>query len=193
MIGDRHAHGTPQAYSTPQAGTGRTLLLLRHAKSSWDDPDLTDKERPLNARGRKAAIAMAPLIAGWHPDHIVCSTAQRTRETLQPIIAALPGEVDIHLTDALYEAGEAAYWRCLRSLPDTAACALIIAHNPTLEDLTHNLLGQADPARLARIAAKFPTGTLVAMHCPIRRWSDLSPGANVLIDIVRPADLPAAT
>ena len=170
--------------------TERTLLLLRHAKSAWGDPGLIDKERPLNAKGRKAARAMAPRIAEWRPDHIVCSNAQRTRETLAPIIPALAGEVHIELTDALYWAEQTTYLKHARTLPEPSRCALLIGHNPTLEDLLHDLISEADPILMHRIAAKYPTGTLAVIECPIERWQDLTVGNNKLIDIVRPADLP---
>lgn len=168
---------------------GRTLLLMRHAKSSWDDPGLADKDRPLNGRGQKAAKAMAPVIARWRPDHIVCSTAQRTRETLQPLLGHLQGPLAITLTDALYETGQAAYMQLLRGLPAAAQTALLLGHNPSLEDTARHLIGRADPSLLARIEDKLPTGTLMAIQCPVDAWEGLKPGTCTLLDIVRPADL----
>lgn len=176
-----------QRPSRPAAS--KTLLLMRHAKSSWKDDALLDIDRPLNGRGRRAADAMAPLVAAWQPQWIGCSTAVRTRQTLSPIVGHMNNSADITLTSALYESTEAAYLRLIRSQPSSIDRALIIGHNPTLSDLCSTLIGLADPHTLDRIADKLPTGTLIALECPIARWSDLGPGTATLLDVNRPADL----
>lgn len=174
----------------PATPAGRkTLLLMRHAKSSWDDAELADFERPLNKRGEHAARAVAPLIAAWRPHWIGCSTAKRTRQTLLPIVDALPTPTEILLSPALYESNEAAYLRMLRALPSTIDRALVIGHNPVMEDLTHLLVGSAEPGALERISEKFPTGTLVVLECAIARWSDLASHCANLRDTIRPRDL----
>lgn len=167
----------------------KTLLLMRHAKSSWNDEALSDHERPLNARGHRAARAIAPLVAAWQPQWIGCSTAQRTRETLAPILTELTTTCDITLSSSFYESNEAAYLRQLRSLPGATNRALVIGHNPTLEGLCAALIGAAEPQALARLNDKLPTGTLVALDCSIARWSDLSGGCAHLMDVVRPRDV----
>ncbi len=170
--------------------TGRkTLLLMRHAKSSWQDADFRDIERPLNKRGYKAAEAMAPLVAAWQPQWIGCSIAQRTRATLLPIIDNLTSPAEIELTAALYESNEAAYLRLLRALPNTVNRALLIGHNPVLEDLCQLLIGSAEPRALERLMEKLPTGTLVVLECAIARWSDLAPHTADLRDTIRPRDV----
>ncbi|MEO0381910.1 MAG: histidine phosphatase family protein [Pseudomonadota bacterium] len=174
----------------PTTPTGRkTLLLMRHAKSSWDDSGLADFERPLNKRGKQAARAVAPLIAAWQPHWIGCSTAKRTRQTLMPILEELPTPTEISLLPALYESNEAAYLRMLRALPSAIDRALVIGHNPVMEDLTSLLIGSAEPRALERISEKFPTGTLVVLECAISRWSDLAPHCANLLDTIRPRDL----
>lgn len=167
----------------------KTLLLMRHAKSSWSDERLTDFNRPLNGRGTRAARAMAPLVAAWQPQWIGCSLAQRTRETLIPIVALLEAPADIALTADLYEASEAAYLRRIRALAGTVDRALIIGHNPVLEDLCSTLIGSAEPHLVERIANKLPTGTLIVLECPTARWPDLAPGCASLIDVIRPRDV----
>lgn len=175
----------------PNTPPGRkTLLLMRHAKSSWDDAGLADFERPLNKRGKQAACAVAPLIAAWQPHWIGCSTAKRTRETLLPILDELPTPTEVSLSPALYESNEAAYLRMLRALPSAIDRALVIGHNPVMEDLTRLLIGSAEPRALERISEKFPTGTLVVLECAISRWSDLAPHCANLLDTIRPRDLP---
>lgn len=170
--------------------TGRkTLLLMRHAKSSWDDSGLADFDRPLNKRGKRSARALAPLIAAWQPHWIGCSTAKRTRQTLLPILDELPAPSEVSLSPALYESNEAAYLRMLRALPSAIDRALVIGHNPVMEDLTHLLIGSAEPRALDHISEKFPTGTLVVLECAITRWSDLAPHCANLLDTIRPRDV----
>lgn len=162
---------------------------MRHAKSSWNSDAVLDIDRPLNGRGSRAAEAMAPIVAAWQPQWIGCSTAVRTRQTLSPIIEHLSNGADIKLTPALYESTEAAYLRLIRALPSSVERALIIGHNPSLAGLCATLIGLADPQALDRIADKLPTGTLIALECPIARWSDLGPGTTTLVDVKRPADV----
>lgn len=150
---------------------------------------MLDNDRPLNPRGARAAQAMAPIVAAWQPQWISCSTAARTRQTLSPIIEQLGNGADIKLTPALYDSNETAYLRLIRALPSNIDRALIIGHNPSLADLCTTLIGSANPDALDRIANKLPTGTLVALECPIARWSDLAPGSATLIDVNRPADI----
>ena len=167
----------------------KTLLLLRHAKSSWDEPDLDDVDRPLNARGQHAAAAMAPFVAAWHPQWIGCSVAKRTRQTLLPVLDELATGTQITITPDLYESNEAAYLRLLRALPETVDRALLIGHNPVLEGLTRLLIASAEPGMLERIADKLPTGTLVVFEIPIGTWAALAPQSATLRDVVRPGDL----
>lgn len=148
-----------------------------------------DIDRTLNGRGRRAADAMAPIVSAWQPQWIGCSTAVRTRQTLSPIIEQLSNSADIKLTAALYESNEAAYLRLIRAQASSVDRALIIGHNPSLADLCSTLIGLADPDALDRIADKLPTGTLIALECPIARWSDLGAGTATLVDVKRPADL----
>ena len=161
---------------------------MRHAKSSWDHPGLPDYDRPLNRRGEKAARRMAPIVAEWLPDWIACSSAQRTRSTLVALIDHLRTPTHIALTGALYESTEPAYLRLIRNLPNDIECALVIGHNPVLQGLCDRLAGierpDLDPAD------HFPTGALVALRVPVRRWSDVSPGIAHVSAFVRPRDLP---
>jgi phosphohistidine phosphatase len=167
----------------------KTLLLLRHAKSSWDDQGLDDVDRPLNARGQRDAHAIAPFVAAWHPQWIGCSAAKRTRQTLMPILDELTTSTQIAIAPDLYESNEAAYLKHLRALPASVDRALIIGHNPVLEGLTRLLTGSAEPGILERIADKLPTGTLVVLQCPIGNWAALAPQCATLRDAIRPRDL----
>ncbi len=169
----------------------KTLLLMRHAKSSWSQDELPDYQRPLNNRGLRAAQAMAPLVAAWQPQWIGCSLAQRTRQTLLPIIDELSAPCEIAISADLYDSNEAAYLRQIRALRGDVNRALIIGHNPTLEGLCDALIGAAEPQAMAKLVEKFPTGTLVVLQCAIGRWSDVCGGCAHLVDVVRPSDIAA--
>jgi phosphohistidine phosphatase len=170
----------------------KTILLLRHAKSSWSDGRLGDHERPLNARGERAARAMADHIARLEPrpELILCSTALRTRQTLAPVLKQLGvPSPPISLENGLYLAPEAALLTQLRKLPEGVSTVLLVGHNDGIADLARALAGSGAPEALARLAEKFPTGTLAVLRLDGRPWPELAPGAAQLVDFVRPRDL----
>ena len=173
----------------------RQLLLLRHAKSSWDDPQLSDHARPLNMRGRQAAAAMAAEIRrlGLLPDFVLVSSARRTLQTL----AALdPWDEPprIEPMDALYLAPAAELLAVLRNVAPTARSVLLVAHNPGLHDLAMDLAGPhlgASP-HLQRLASGYPSGAL-AEFTVAAPWAELREGGAHLTRLLLPSDLiPAA-
>jgi phosphohistidine phosphatase len=167
----------------------RRVYLLRHAKSSWKDGSLADRERPLAGRGRKAARAMAGHLEdeGIRPDLVLCSPARRTRETLERIEDALGDGIEARFEDALYGATEATLLRCLNALPDEVDSVMLIGHNPGLEDLAMALASQG--AELDRLREKFPTAALATIDLPADRWSAVERGRGELVAFVRPRDL----
>jgi len=132
----------------------RTLLLMRHAKSSWDNPAWTDHERPLNDRGERSAPIMGEWLKtqGLTPDLIVCSDARRTQETAALVAPACGYLGKVLATDALYLANVRDWRDVLRSLPDSAAVALCIGHNPGLEDLLSHATGRLLEMKTASVA-----------------------------------------
>jgi phosphohistidine phosphatase len=166
-----------------------TLHLLRHAKSSWDDPGVADHDRPLAPRGIRAAATMAAHMraAGIRPDLVVCSSSQRTRETLDLLGDALPASCDVQIEDWLYGAWADELLNRLRRLPTGARQVLLIGHNPGLQDLALQLASSGD--LLAEVAEKFPTGALATLEADTRGWPDLAPGCARLAGFVRPRDL----
>lgn len=123
----------------------KTLTLMRHAKSSWDDPGLADHDRPLNGRGTKAAATMASRLKaeGYVPDLVVVSTSRRTRETVEPIQKAYGGALALRFESKLYEASPAAYAEIIRATEASVEHLMLIGHNPTLEILAERLGAQA--------------------------------------------------
>ncbi|EWY39963.1 phosphohistidine phosphatase [Skermanella stibiiresistens SB22] len=174
----------------------KTLHLLRHAKSGWDDPDMPDHDRPLAPRGARAAtlIGRHLLARGFHPDLILCSTAKRAGDTLDLVLSQLGGGVEelpfkISRERGLYLCGERALLHRLRQLPDDVTSVLLVAHNPDLQYLTRELAGTGDEADLRSVAGKFPTGALAELTFDIHGWSDIGPRTGTLLRLVLPKNL----
>jgi phosphohistidine phosphatase len=163
------------------------LLLLRHAKSSWDDPSLADRDRPLAPRGHRAAARMANHLRTDvpRPDLVLCSPALRTRETLDRMSNAF-GDAEVVVDDELYGAGEGELLERLRAVDDRFETVAVIGHNPGIHDLAIALAGSG--AELDRMEAKFPTGALAVLAFD-RLWRDVSPGGGLLEAFVTPKDL----
>lgn len=171
----------------------RTLYLLRHAKSSWDDPSLADYDRPLAPRGQRAMPYVADHLRaeGIVPDVVLCSSARRTRETLDRLGDAIPAGCGVRVEDELYDADAEALLERLQALPDGEHRAMVIGHNPAIRQLA--LLLAASGERVDRMARKFPTAALATLDASIAAWSDLAPGCAGLTGFVRPKDLDAPT
>jgi phosphohistidine phosphatase len=171
----------------------RRLLLLRHAKSSWDDPSLADHDRPLSKRGRKAAAAMGAWIhaRGLAPDLIYVSDARRATETLEklPPWKAAPA---VEVRPALYLAPAPDILALLRAAPDDARTLLLIGHNPGLHDLAVLLAGHPAGDKLAqRMAEAYPTGAL-AQFTLDGPWSRIGEGISTLTGFIVPRELKRA-
>ena len=171
----------------------KLLYLLRHAKSSWDDPDIDDFDRVLNKRGRKAAKTMAVYFreAGIQPATVLCSPSKRTRETLKYLAPSL-GEAPVQFDRRIYEASYQTLLLCLADLPAETESALLIGHNPGLERLALYLMSdRGHGTGAARMVDKYPTGSLAVLMAPAEDWGLLKVGSCRLDDFVRPADLDA--
>jgi phosphohistidine phosphatase len=172
----------------------RQLLLMRHAKSSWEDKELSDHARPLNARGRLAAASMRGAMEnlGLAPDLVLVSSALRTRQTLE----ALEPWADTPLIepmDSLYLAEAAGLLKVLRGVKETVRSVLMIGHNPGLHELAVRLVGAHAMtfanADLRRLAEGYPSGALAEFTIP-GPWGSLDEGGGRLVRFVAPRDLP---
>lgn len=168
------------------------LLLLRHAKSSWEDDTLDDARRPLNKRGRKAAAAMGQMMAGRGllPELVLCSPAVRAAETWQLVSEALPLQPAVEIVEALYDFGDGS--RLLKVIRDHGGASprlLLVGHNPAIESLAIRLIGHGDPALRVRLDTKYPTGALAIMSFDISNWAELEEATGELNDFIRPRDL----
>jgi phosphohistidine phosphatase len=166
------------------------LLLLRHAKSSWDDPKLPDRERPLNKRGRRAAAAMRQAITdlGLIPDMVLMSPARRVQETL----AALEPWDDTPLiepVEALYLANAKQMLALLREVHETVRSVMLIGHNPGMHEFAAMLAANSgDTQSQPRLLAGFPTAAL-AEFAIATRWQQLDAGGAKLVRFLTPKDL----
>lgn len=176
----------------------KDLLLLRHAKSSWGDPETDDFDRPLNKRGRRAAASMAKHLdaEGLRPALVLCSAAQRTRQTLDFLMETLGPRVPLHIEPKLYLADAATVFARLRRVPSDIPSVLVLAHNPGLQELALELAEVAGPegeALRERMERKFPTAALARFRLKIDSWADLTidrlSGAVKILGFVTPAEL----
>lgn len=172
----------------------RQIFLMRHAKSSWDDPSQSDFERGLNNRGRKNARIMAKFLGKSHirPAMILCSAAERTRATYEIIEPKLEG-VPASFESGLYEAAKGDLLDRLHLLDDHLPSVMLIGHNPGVERLTSFLCaGHGEEKALSRLSEKFPTGALAILETKVPRWAALGEGDCRLVKFVRPGDLEEA-
>lgn len=170
----------------------RQLLLLRHAKSSWDDPSVPDRERGLAPRGHRAAAAMrqAMLRLGLAPDLVLVSPARRTRETLDALEPWDEAPL-IESIDMLYLASAMQLLDIVRGVPETVRSVMVVGHNPGMHELALllNKKGATVPASaLAHLRAGYPTGALAEFNVA-GGWSRLEAGGGQLVRFLRPRDL----
>ncbi|WP_421857628.1 SixA phosphatase family protein [Oricola sp.] len=167
------------------------LYLLRHAKSSWDDPALDDFDRPLAKRGRNAAPLIGQLMAehGWVPDLALVSPALRTRETWAIVAEQFDVAVEMHLERSLYMTDPDAILTLLRGLEDLPDAVVVVGHNPGMEECAALLAGPgSDPVARARMEEKFPTAALARFELSTGPAA-LRPGSAALTDFMRPRDI----
>jgi phosphohistidine phosphatase len=163
----------------------RTLYLLRHAKSSWDDPGIPDRERVLAPRGRKASKRIASHLdrEGIRPELVLCSPARRTRETLDRIGDAL-GAPKVVFDEQLYGADDDELLSRLHEVPDRFGSVMLVGHNPGIADLLALLA-----ADRRSLPGEVPTGALATLSVPVDEWADLAPHSARLDAFVVPREL----
>ncbi len=161
----------------------RTLILMRHAKSSWDDPSLDDHDRPLNKRGKRAAKSLGTWLRGqvWQPDQALVSTALRTRDTFAGLGLSRPAD----FTHDLYHANSAEMQMVLEMA--RGETVLMIGHNPGLSAFAGEMV--ARPHDHARFH-DFPTGGTAVIRFDIDAWDQVEPGTGEVLSFVVPRELP---
>ena len=167
----------------------KRLNLLRHAKSSWDDPVERDFDRPLNARGRKAARTVGRELRaiGLAFDRTVASPAARVTQTLQDLEEGYGGSLQPEFDRRIYLASAAQLLEIVQETDAAINHLLLVGHNPGLEMLAL-LLSASDPLRF-QLEEKYPTATIAQIVLPVERWSDVAEGIGQLTHFIRPRDL----
>ena len=171
------------------------LGLYRHAKSDWADKRARDFDRPLNARGRKGALAMARHIRdyGLIWDHILASPAVRCAETVEIGCQAVGRTYPVIWDRRIYLASSATLLDLLREIEGDPASVLMIGHNPGLEDLIFDLVPDDGSSPLRDVVEeKFPTAAFAVLELDIAAWDDAAPGQARLVHLTRPRDLDPA-
>jgi len=169
----------------------KRLTILRHAKSSWKDRELNDFDRPLNARGRKAARLMGREMTerGMRFDSVLASPAVRIRETIDGVSEGHELRSPIRFEPRIYEARVSELMELIGTLPDEASSALLVCHNTSAERLVLKLAKDDERGLRKRVEEKFPTAGLAAIELPVDRWSEVQPDSGALVELIYPADL----
>jgi phosphohistidine phosphatase len=168
-----------------------TLVLLRHAKSSWKSPTLADKDRPLSTRGESDAPLVGKAMAqrSIDPDLVLCSSARRTRDTLALVLPELKMEPKIFYDDALYHATASEMLEVLQGIEARIKTAMIVGHNPEIQALALDLIGHGPLHLRQRLAEKLPTCALVVINFQGPAWSDIRVNSGTLAYFITPREL----
>jgi phosphohistidine phosphatase len=160
----------------------RTLLLMRHAKSSWENPAWSDHDRPLNERGDRDAPRMAAVLKdrGLSPAHIVASTAVRARTTAEKVAESIGFAGRIVFEPKLYLASPADWQTIIRQLPDEHETVLCVGHNPGLEELLRKWSGED---------IEMPTAAIAIIDVAIAQWSVFDRNGVTVTDVLRPKEV----
>ncbi|MDB5539665.1 MAG: phosphohistidine phosphatase [Devosia sp.] len=167
------------------------LILVRHAKSAWDDPGLADIDRPLAERGLEAAAWIGDTLARLKlvPEIILCSPARRTRETLELAMARLDADLrqgEVVWSDELYEQRDEDYIDVIARDGGDAGVLMLVGHNPATEETATLLAGKGDPQALARLMDRFPTGAIAVLDFDVAHWRAAERGTGRLVHFERP-------
>jgi phosphohistidine phosphatase len=172
----------------------RELLLLRHAKSRWDEPGVADHDRDLAPRGVTAAGRMGALLReqGQVPDLVLCSTARRARRTWDLAAAAMGAAPPVQDDDRLYLASPERMIAVARERGGGSARLLLVGHDPGMHQLAVRLATAGDARLRAQLAAKFPTGGLAHLVLDLAGWAEFDHQTGELQGFWRPRGLGVA-
>lgn len=160
----------------------KTLYVMRHAKSSWDDPNQSDFERPLNQRGLNAAKFMGVVLKdrGFLPQTVISSPATRARQTVEIVIEWAEIGLTPRFDERIYEASALTIFNLIREIDDRYASAMIVGHNPGFEQLVFTL---------TRDGGSMPTAAVAVVELQTDRWSETSASINELREFLKPSSL----
>lgn len=159
----------------------KTIFLLRHAKSSWSNPDLPDFDRPLNQRGIRAAPFIGEVLRsrGYRPAIVISSPAARARNTAELMIEAAGLDSIIRFNEDIYEATPQTLIRVSREIDDSYPTAMLVGHNPGMEGLIRVLSGTVE---------SMPTAALAVIDLHVDSWTAVEPGVGQVREVIRPKE-----
>jgi phosphohistidine phosphatase len=168
-----------------------TLSLLRHAKSSWKNPTLPDRERPLSSRGVTDAPLMGRAMAerGIDPELVLCSSARRSVDTLALVLPELKVEPKVVYEDSLYHQAPEEMLQMLRKLQPGTSRVMIVGHNPEIQAFALDLIGSGPKHLRDRLSEKFPTAGLVVINFTAGLWSSIEVHSGSLNLFLSPKDI----
>ncbi len=168
-----------------------TLSLFRHAKSSWDDATLDDFDRPLSRRGEKAAPKMGRYIEqnSLTPELVLCSTAKRTRQTIDLAFVELTYKPEIRYEEALYHASIGELLDIVRNIPPSYTRVMLVGHNPGFQSLTLSLINTASSSNFVQKIGKFPTAAVAIIRFDLGDWQSIDRQMGHLYHFMTPKNL----
>jgi phosphohistidine phosphatase len=170
-----------------------TLSLLRHAKSSWDNPTLPDRDRPLATRGVTDAPLMGKAMTkhGIDPELVLCSSARRTRDTLALVLPQLKVEPKVVYEDALYHAKPETMLEMVRAIGPGTTRVMLVSHNPEIQAFALDLVGSGPRSLRDRLRQKYPTAGLAVINFASGPWSGVTVNSGTLNLFLSPKDVRA--
>jgi phosphohistidine phosphatase len=170
-----------------------TLALLRHAKSSWSNPTLQDRDRPLATRGVADAPLMGKAMAerGIDPELVLCSSARRTRDTLNLVLPELRVEPKVVYEDALYHASTKEMLDMLHGVQPGANRVMMVGHNPEIHAFALDLVGAGPKHFRDLLSAKYPTAGLAVINFASGLWNSVAVNSGTLNLFLTPKDVRA--
>lgn len=169
----------------------KRLIILRHAKSSWDDSSLSDFDRPLNERGIKAARRMGVEVKNRSMgfDQVLASPAVRVRETLDRVAEGSGDRFDVEFDERIYMASADALLDIVRGILDDSKAPLLVGHNPGLEQMLARLTSDDVRGLRDKVLGKYPTGALAVVELPAEHWREVEEGSGEIVELILPREL----
>ncbi|MXU66418.1 SixA phosphatase family protein [Oceanomicrobium pacificus] len=168
----------------------KQLVLMRHAKSSWSDPDEADLDRPLNDRGKAASERMGKWLRKreFSPDIVLVSPAKRTRDTWKRVARKLGSEVKAKTEQDIYSASPKALLKLIKDQPDSAGSILLVGHQPTLSSLTRKLSGGKVKSSNKAAFSVFPTAACAVLEFDTESWAEVEFDSGSFVKFRKPKD-----
>lgn len=167
-----------------------TLYIMRHAKSAWDCPDLSDHDRPLKERGIKAAQSMGAAIKSLGaPNFVLCSSAKRAQETLTNVMKGAGEHWQYEICPEIYGSSASGVLHLIRMMGEAKTPLLLVGHNPTFQELAMALTSNRETQDYLDLCMKMPTGALAVLEFPISSYRSLDWGLGKLKHFICPRDL----